>query len=95
MREGFRRMQQIGLGMGLVALILVLVLQRITVTRSLRPLERARQQIAQLQQGKRSQLDEQVPSELAPLVGQINTCSATPKTACAARAMPWATSGMR
>ncbi|MDD1961676.1 ATP-binding protein, partial [Pseudomonas sp. 39004] len=71
-REGFRRMQQIGLGMGLVALILVLVLQRITVKRSLRPLERARQQIAQLQQGKRSQLDAEVPVELAPLVGQIN-----------------------
>ncbi|MCF3155483.1 sensor histidine kinase [Pseudomonas juntendi] len=71
-RQGFRRLQQIGLGMGLVALILVLVLQRITVTRSLRPLERARQQIAQLQQGQRSQLDAEVPSELAPLVGQIN-----------------------
>lgn len=71
-REGFRRLQQIGLGMGLVALALVLVLQRITVTRSLRPLERARQQIAQLQQGQRSQLDDEVPSELAPLVGQIN-----------------------
>ncbi|MEX5503847.1 sensor histidine kinase [Pseudomonas putida] len=71
-REGFRRLQQIGLGMGLVALILVLVLQRITVTRSLRPLERARRQIAQLQQGQRSQLDAEVPSELAPLVGQIN-----------------------
>ncbi|MFJ2982085.1 MULTISPECIES: sensor histidine kinase [unclassified Pseudomonas] len=71
-REGFRRLQQIGLGMGLVALILVLVLQRITVTRSLRPLERARVQVAQLQQGRRSQLDAEVPSELAPLVGQIN-----------------------
>ncbi|MBC3485896.1 sensor histidine kinase [Pseudomonas kermanshahensis] len=71
-REGFRRMQQIGLGMGLVALILVLVLQRVTVKRSLRPLERARQQIAQLQQGQRSQLDAEVPVELAPLVGQIN-----------------------
>ncbi|BBH47108.1 sensor histidine kinase [Pseudomonas sp. KU43P] len=71
-RESFRRLQQIGLGMGLVALLLVLVLQRITVTRSLRPLERARQQIAQLQQGQRSQLDAQVPSELAPLVDQIN-----------------------
>ncbi|HGA2315847.1 TPA: sensor histidine kinase [Pseudomonas putida] len=71
-REGFRRLQQVGLGMGLVALLIVLVLQRITVTRSLRPLERARQQIAQLQQGQRSQLDAQVPSELAPLVGQIN-----------------------
>ncbi|MGJ7474929.1 ATP-binding protein, partial [Pseudomonas fulva] len=33
---------------------------------------RPRQQIAQLQQGQRSQLDAQVPSELVPLVGQIN-----------------------
>ncbi|CAK14751.1 sensor histidine kinase [Pseudomonas entomophila] len=71
-REGFRRLQQIGLGMGLVALLLVLVLQRLTVTRSLRPLERARRQIAQLQQGQRSQLDAEVPSELQPLVDQIN-----------------------
>ncbi len=71
-RDGFRRMQQIGLGMGLIALLLVLILQRITVTRSLRPLERTREQIAQLQQGKRSQLDTQVPTELEPLVAQIN-----------------------
>jgi len=71
-REGFRRLQQIGLGMGVLALLLILVLQRITVTRSLRPLERARQQIAQLQQGQRSQLDAQVPSELQPLVDQVN-----------------------
>ncbi len=71
-RDGFRRLQQIGLGMGLVALLVILVLQRVTVTRSLRPLERARQQIAQLQQGQRSQLDAQVPSELAPLVDQVN-----------------------
>ncbi|MFQ6574362.1 sensor histidine kinase [Pseudomonas sp. UM16] len=71
-REQFQRMQQIGLGLGLLALVLVLILQRITVTRSLRPLERVREQIAQLQQGKRSQLDTQVPSELEPLVAQIN-----------------------
>lgn len=71
-RDGFRRLEQIGLGLGLVALLLILVLQRVIVTRSLRPLERARRQIAQLQQGRRSQLDEQVPSELEPLVAQIN-----------------------
>lgn len=71
-RDGFRRMQQLGLGLGLVALLLILVLQRITVTRSLRPLERTREQIAQLQQGKRSQLDSEVPVELEPLVAQIN-----------------------
>lgn len=71
-RESFRLMRQVGLVMGLAALLLVLILQRITVRRALRPLETARNQIAQLQQGQRSQLDTQVPLELEPLVAQIN-----------------------
>ena len=71
-RESFRRMQQIGLGLGLAGLLLILLLQRITVRRALRPLEQAREQIAQLQQGQRSQLDDRVPVELEPLVAQIN-----------------------
>lgn len=71
-RDSFRRMQQIGLGLGLAGLLLILLLQRITVRRALRPLDRAREQIAQLQRGQRSQLDEQVPRELEPLVAQIN-----------------------
>lgn len=71
-RESFRLMRQIGLVIGLAALLLVLILQRVTVRRALRPLETARNQIAQLQQGQRSQLDTQVPLELEPLVAQIN-----------------------
>ncbi|WP_322615385.1 sensor histidine kinase [Pseudomonas sp. BIC9C] len=71
-RESFRRMQQLGLGLGLTGLLLILLLQRMTVRRALRPLEQAREQIAQLQQGQRSQLDDQVPVELEPLVAQIN-----------------------
>ena len=71
-RESFQRMRQIGLGLGLAGLLLILVLQRLTVRRALRPLEKAREQIAQLQQGQRSQLDDQVPVELEPLVAQIN-----------------------
>ncbi|WP_085707458.1 sensor histidine kinase [Pseudomonas sp. B35(2017)] len=71
-RESFRRMRQVGLGLGLAGLLLILLLQRLTVRRALRPLETAREQIAQLQQGQRSQLDEQVPTELEPLVAQIN-----------------------
>ena len=71
-RESFKRMQQVGLGLGLAGLLLILLLQRITVRRALRPLEKAREQIAQLQQGQRSQLDDQVPVELEPLVAQIN-----------------------
>ena len=71
-RESFRLMRQVGLVVGVAALLLVLVLQRVTVRRALRPLETARNQIAQLQQGQRSQLDTQVPQELEPLVAQIN-----------------------
>ncbi len=71
-RESFRLMRQVGLVLGVVALLLILVLQRVTVRRALRPLETAREQIAQLQQGQRSQLDTLVPVELEPLVAQIN-----------------------
>ncbi|TDV61258.1 sensor histidine kinase [Pseudomonas sp. LP_7_YM] len=71
-QASFALVQRIGLGLGLAGLILILVLQRITVRRALRPLDRAREQIFQLQQGQRSQLDEQVPLELEPLVAQIN-----------------------
>ena len=71
-RASFLRVQQIGLGLGVAALLLILALQRVTVRRALRPLDRAREQLVQLQQGKRSQLDEQVPVELEPLVSQIN-----------------------
>ncbi|KAF1030656.1 MAG: Sensor protein PhoQ [Pseudomonas sp.] len=71
-RESFRLMRQVGLVIGLAALALILILQRVTVRRALRPLETAREQIAQLQQGRRSQLDTQVPVELEPLVAQIN-----------------------
>lgn len=68
----FQRVQQIGAGLGVVALLLILILQRLTIRRSFRPLERVREQISQLQQGQRSQLDELVPLELEPLVAQIN-----------------------
>lgn len=71
-RASFQRVQQIGLGLGGVALLLILVLQRLTVRRAFRPLERVREQISQLQQGQRSQLDDVVPQELEPLVAQIN-----------------------
>lgn len=71
-QASFQRMRQIGLATGLGALVLILLLQRLTVKRALRPLERARQQIHQLQQGQRSQLDSQVPVELEPLVEQVN-----------------------
>ena len=71
-RDSFKQVQRIGLGIGVFALMVILLLQRLTVRRALRPLETARKQIVQLQSGQRSQLDTQVPLELEPLVTQIN-----------------------
>ncbi|MEN0107079.1 MAG: sensor histidine kinase [Pseudomonas sp.] len=68
----FRQVQYVGLGIGAGALLLVLLLQRLTVRNALRPLERVRRQLQQLQQGQRAALDSDVPLELEPLVTQIN-----------------------
>ncbi|MBC9250294.1 histidine kinase [Pseudomonas alcaligenes] len=70
--HNFRRLQWLGLGLGGAALLLILLAQRYTVRAALQPLERVREQIAQLQQGQRNELDAEVPVELQPLVNQIN-----------------------
>lgn len=75
MLDNFRRMQWIGAGLGLAALIFLVFLQRYLVARALRPLEALRAQIAQLQQGQRSTLETNVPDELQPLVAQLNRLS--------------------
>lgn len=72
MLDNFRRMQWMGAGLGLAALIILVLLQRYLVARSLRPLEDLRLQIAQLQQGQRTTLATSVPEELQPLVAQLN-----------------------
>lgn len=70
--KSFQRMRWITGGLGLGALILLVLLQRFLVARALQPLEQVRGQIAQLQQGQRTALDARVPQELQPLVQQIN-----------------------
>ncbi|GLK88962.1 ATP-binding protein [Pseudomonas turukhanskensis] len=70
--DSFRQVKYVGLGLGAGALLLVLLLQRLTVRNALRPLERVRQQLQQLQQGQRTTLDQDVPAELEPLVTQLN-----------------------
>ncbi|MEK1904189.1 MAG: sensor histidine kinase [Pseudomonas sp.] len=70
--NNFRRLQWLALGFGGGALLLILFGQRYAVRGALRPLERVRQQIAQLQQGRRNELDSTVPLELEPLVTQVN-----------------------
>lgn len=70
--DSYRRMQWLGSILGITTLALLLLLQRFTARRALRPLEQVRQQVVQLQQGQRSVLDTRVPLELEPLVAQIN-----------------------
>ncbi len=70
--KSFAQVRLGGLGLVGLALLIFLLLQRYAVTLAMRPLERARQQIAQLQQGQRQQLDIRAPVELQPLVEQIN-----------------------
>ena len=70
--QSFQQLRWIGLGTGGVALVIILLLQRWIVRRALQPLDVVRQQVKQLQQGQRTELDNQVPEELAPLVQQIN-----------------------
>lgn len=70
--DSFRQVRWGGLGLVGLALLVFLLLQRYAVKLAMRPLEDARQQIVQLQQGLRRQLDIHPPRELLPLVAQIN-----------------------
>lgn len=72
MLKSFRTMQWIAAAIGFGALILLVLIQRFLVKRALQPLENVREQIVQLQQGQRTELDQQVPDELTPLVQQLN-----------------------
>lgn len=70
--HSLQRIRWLGSAFGLLVLLLVLGLHWWSIRRALAPLERVREQIASLQQGQLRSLDQQVPAELEPLVGQIN-----------------------
>lgn len=72
LQQATRQARWLIVGISGLALLLVLLLQRLTVHSALRPLEAARRQIAQLQRGQRGRLESQVPVELEPLVAQVN-----------------------
>ncbi|MBI5040502.1 MAG: ATP-binding protein [Gammaproteobacteria bacterium] len=57
---------------GVVALVLLLLLQRAILRRGLAPLATTGQELSELERGKRAQLSETVPREVRPLVAQIN-----------------------
>ena len=70
--NSFAQVRLGGFGLVMLFVLVLIVLQRYAVSISLRPLEQARQQIAQLQQGQRQQLEIAAPVELQPLIEQIN-----------------------
>lgn len=59
-------------GITLVVLVLLIVLQSFIVGQGLSPLKKARQEINALEQGIINALDENVPSELLPLIKELN-----------------------
>lgn len=60
-----------GLGAS-AAVLLLLLLQRLVVRRTLRPLDRLREDVRNLEEGKIQGLSEAVPDEIRPLVRELN-----------------------
>lgn len=56
----------------LIALVVALIGLNFWILRSLRPLDSARRQVAEIHAGERQTLDAPVPAELVPLIGEIN-----------------------
>ncbi len=70
--ERFYSARRWGLSFGAATLLLIIFLQWRLIRRALKPLEQARHQLVELENGQRQQLDATVPEEMQPLVGQIN-----------------------
>jgi len=60
------------IGLAISALLLILIVQRIIVQFSFRPLTQIQREIQQLSEGQQGHLTEAVPDELLPLVIEIN-----------------------
>jgi signal transduction histidine kinase len=56
----------------LVVLVLLVVLQRAVINRTLLPLERVREELRRLHQGQIRRIEARAPSEIAPLVSELN-----------------------
>jgi signal transduction histidine kinase len=59
-------------GFALLALVLLLLLQRFIIKSSFRPVKQVHQEILQLAEGKQGFLSENVPDEIQPLVKAVN-----------------------
>lgn len=56
----------------MILLVSLIIIQGLILHAGLRPLDKTRQQLQALAQGKLSQLDQNVPKEISPLVAEIN-----------------------
>lgn len=72
LQAGVRRLWWQLLGASLLMVLLVLLIQRFIVARSLQPVAAAVDDIARLEQGEATALHEAVPQEVLPLVQEIN-----------------------
>lgn len=73
MHDGLHRFRLHLLAWSLAVVLVLLLLQRYIVVRSLRPVSAAADDIARLEHGEITRLHEQVPDEVRPLVRAINT----------------------
>lgn len=72
----FRRIGLLLLGLGALAVLALTAIQRAWMRRTaLDPLQRAQRQLHELTEGRRDRLDADVPTELEPLVSEINRLS--------------------
>ena len=60
------------IGIGMAGFFLMLALQRFVIRRLFKHLDESRQEIQQIESGKRKQLSEDVPTEIYPLVKEFN-----------------------
>jgi len=58
--------------LSLIALIILLILQTATIRRGLEPVKKAQKQLSAMQRGEVKLLDENAPTEVKPLVHEIN-----------------------
>jgi signal transduction histidine kinase len=72
LRENIQRFNWYFAGLSLFVLLVLLAVQRYIVRRSLAPLEQIQQEIKKLQQGMQGELTESVPTEVQPLVREVN-----------------------
>lgn len=72
LNSDIRQMQLAYGGVSLLALVILLIIQRQTLRWGLRPAEKAREQLQAMGKGEIKHLNEEAPTEIQPLVQEIN-----------------------